>query len=575
VSSGHARTDADLAVPAADTRRRGRRGRTTWTAGPPPRGGVVVTDAATTEPDDGGLRARLADAEAFALVAPEIRALAAGVAAVAASFAVAGGSPAFVVAPVSAVVVALTPDAVVSASILYLGDAGHLLGLAASLAATVLLLGAAARPGVRVAARRSVAGGGLLAGVVVGAVAWLLTTAPLAAAATGAGAALVAVAPHAVPGGEVDRTERRAVLAAVGTALGTGLVGGVLGSRGDAASGVATGGAGGGTGADVAADPAVESLLSEAADRSLDVDGLEPLVSEEFYNVDIAQFDPQVDTDAWSLSVTGNVEEELTYDYDDVTGRAARNRFVSLRCVGENLNGRKLDTALWTGTPIWDLVEPAGPAEDCCVRLRAEDDYYQVFPLEALKRGFLAYGMNGEALPRAHGAPARVLVPGHWGEINVKWLTEIEVLDEAVDGYWEERGWHGTGPVNTVAKLWVTNHLDDGRVEVAGHAYAGTRGVERVEVSTDGGDSWVEATLSDPPPLADDEPPATPGDGTDELAAPGRDVWRQWVHRYDPPEGAHEVVVRAVDGTGTLQPAERSDSFPSGATGWVSKTVQP
>jgi len=162
--------------------------------------------------------------------------------------------------------------------------------------------------------------------------------------------------------------------------------------------------------------------------------------------------------------------------------------------------------------------------------------------------------MNGDQLPRGHGFPARALIPGHWGEINVKWITEIEILEEEVEGYWEERGWHGTGPVNTVAKLHAVNHLDDGRIEVAGHAYAGNRGIERVEVSTDGGDTWSEATLSE------------------EL--PGDDVWRQWAYRYER-EDAHEVVVRAVDGTGTLQAEERSDAFPSGPTGWVSEEVEP
>jgi len=189
--------------------------------------------------------------------------------------------------------------------------------------------------------------------------------------------------------------------------------------------------------------------------------------------------------------------------------------------------------------------------------LRAVDGYFEGFPLSALERGFLAYGMNGEPLPKARGHPVRALVPGHWGEINVKWLTEIEVLDEPVKGYWEKRGWHGTGPVNTVAKLWAVNHLDDGRIQVGGYAYAGVRGIQRVEVSTDGGETWDRAALSEP--LRDE------------------DVWRQWKYEWRPSADAYEVVVRAVDGTGTRQPqgdwAEQKP-FPSGAVGWVSKTVE-
>jgi len=121
-----------------------------------------------------------------------------------------------------------------------------------------------------------------------------------------------------------------------------------------------------------------------------------------------------------------------------------------------------------------------------------------------------------------------------------------------MDGYWEQRGWHGTGPVNTVAKLWSTTTLDSGAIELAGHAYAGTRGIDRVEVSTDGGSTWRHAELSE--------------------RLPGDDVWRQWRHEFDP-DGSHEVVVRAIDGEGTVQPEARSDAYPSGATGWVRQTV--
>ena len=89
---------------------------------------------------------------------------------------------------------------------------------------------------------------------------------------------------------------------------------------------------------------------------------------------------------------------------------------------------------------------------------------------------------------------------------------------------------------------------------VGGHADAGTRGIERVEVSTDGGTSWTDATLSE------------------SLAS--TDVWRQWEHTYEA-SGRHEVVVRAIDGEGNLQPEDRKQAFPSGATGWVRRTVEP
>jgi hypothetical protein len=183
--------------------------------------------------------------------------------------------------------------------------------------------------------------------------------------------------------------------------------------------------------------------------------------------------------------------------------------------------------------------------------LRSVDGFYEEFPIEALRGGMLAYGMNGETLPLAHGYPVRALVPGHWGEVNVKWLDEVEILNEEATGYWEERGWQGTGPVETVAKLHYTADGDSNHV--AGHAYAGLRGISAVEVSTDGGDSWVEAELSDP--------------------LPGEDAWRQWRHEIESP-GTYDVVVRAIDGNGDLQVREESGPVPSGATGWVRETVE-
>ncbi|WP_284014602.1 molybdopterin-dependent oxidoreductase [Halobaculum litoreum] len=369
-----------------------------------------------------------------------------------------------------------------------------------------------------------------------------------AASAVGAtvGAAVpLGVAALAARTSEPTTAGRRTALGSIAAAVGLALAGGVLGSRRTVSAGDGT--------ASVPADSEVGRLLATARDRSLDVDGIEPLVSERFYEVDINQVDPDPDRDEWTLSVTGAVENPGEYSYEDVTSMPAEHRFNTLRCVGESLNGMKMDNALWTGTPLTRILEDAGLQGDY-VMLRAADGFYEEFSVAALRNGFLAWGMNGADLPRGHGAPVRALIPGHWGEINVKWLTEIEILDEEMEGYWEERGWHGTGPVNTVAKLHAVNRLGDGRIEVGGHAYAGTRGVDRVEVSVDGGDTWTDAELSEP--------------------LPGDDVWRQWVHRYDSPGAEHEVVVRATDGTGTLQPADERSAFPNGPSGWVSRTVR-
>jgi DMSO/TMAO reductase YedYZ molybdopterin-dependent catalytic subunit len=78
-----------------------------------------------------------------------------------------------------------------------------------------------------------------------------------------------------------------------------------------------------------------------------------------------------------------------------------------------------MDSAVWTGVPIIDLIEDADPNGDY-VMLRADDGFYEEFSVDALRDGFLAYDMNNQNLSTSHGYPVRALIPGHWGEINVK-----------------------------------------------------------------------------------------------------------------------------------------------------------
>jgi DMSO/TMAO reductase YedYZ molybdopterin-dependent catalytic subunit len=521
-------------------------------------------------------------------------ALAAGLAGVLSSYLAAGLTPSFVVSPVSAALVRVLPDPVVrfaittltglgrSVGIDHLGATANLL-LAAGL--VTALLGGAAAVGVAVAGRaidgtgRRPGAGVVLGGALVATVGLVLTNAPVPSLAAGAGAgAVLAVAAAGGLGWSSART---------GAGAGTGTVTAGPAGRRRVLGGLAAlfgGGVAATTaltaeeGASTAELPdlpidggTTAALLDDAAALDLGVDGLEGLVSgDDFYTVDINNADPDLDAGDWSLSVSGAVANAVDLDYADLLDREVVHRFVTLRCVSDPLNGRKMDTDLWSGVPVGSLLSEADPQGEYVV-LRAADGYYEEFPLSAFEGGLLAHAKGGERLPRKHGYPVRTLVPGHWGEVNVKWLTGIEIHEEPITGFWEKKGWHGTGPVRTVAKLHEVSR-GDGTTTVAGHAYAGTRGVERVEVSTDGGDSWAEATLSERMPAGSDRPDA---DGA-------ADAWRQWSYEYDAPDGRHEVVVRAVDGTGTVQPegdGEPPDGdrkpFPSGAVGWVSKSVEP
>jgi len=211
--------------------------------------------------------------------------------------------------------------------------------------------------------------------------------------------------------------------------------------------------------------------------------------------------------------------------------------------------------ARWRGVRLTDLLERAGvqPAANQIVG-RSVDGWTGGFPTEAALDGrepLVAVAMNGEPLPRDHGFPARLVVPGLFGYVSAtKWLAEIELTSlDAFDGYWVPRGWSKLAPVNTQSRIDVPQfgaRLPAGGQPVAGVAWAPTRGISAVEVSVDDG-PWQQARLSQPL---------------------NEDTWRQWVYDWDAAPGRHEIRARATDGTGEVQTAEEVAPRPDGATGY-------
>ena len=108
----------------------------------------------------------------------------------------------------------------------------------------------------------------------------------------------------------------------------------------------------------------------------------------------------------------------------------------------------------------------------------------------------LAYKMNDAVLPTEHGFPLRAIVPGNYGMHNAKWITEIEVVDQVYLGYWQQRGWANDARIKTTSIIYYpsSNAQINGPVPIAGVAFAGDRGISKVEVSLDGGNTWNEAT---------------------------------------------------------------------------------
>jgi len=226
---------------------------------------------------------------------------------------------------------------------------------------------------------------------------------------------------------------------------------------------------------------------------------------------------------------------------------------VTLQCISNLVGGDLVGTAKWTGVPLAQVLERAGGAGEGAVRVvfHAVGGYTDSLPMaKALEpTTVVAYGMNGRSLPRAHGFPARIVAPGIYGMKNVKWLERIEVVDYDYEGYWQRSdGWDNVAEIKTASRIDVPAELTAGSGVVAGVAWAGDRGIRRVEVSLDGGASWTPAILHR------------------ELA---RAAWRQW--RLPLPagiSGRHRLKVRAVDGHGDLQTASPAPPHPSGASGY-------
>jgi hypothetical protein len=161
----------------------------------------------------------------------------------------------------------------------------------------------------------------------------------------------------------------------------------------------------------------------------------------------------------------------------------------------------------------------------------------------------LVYEMNGAPLTQKHGYPARLLVPGIYGMKNCKWITQVELVNYDYKGYWESQGWSDTALYQTLSRIDYpdTNRIPAQPIYIGGVAFAGDRGIKRVEVSTDGGKSWADAQLR--PPM-------------------GKYTWTLWTYPWLPKQGTFTLQVRATDGKGQVQTAERADTFPDGATGY-------
>jgi DMSO/TMAO reductase YedYZ molybdopterin-dependent catalytic subunit len=285
-----------------------------------------------------------------------------------------------------------------------------------------------------------------------------------------------------------------------------------------------------------------------------------------FYRVDINPVPPTVDVNSWRLVVKGLVNNPLTITYEQLKAIPSVPQIATLECISNKIANDFIGTAIWNGIKLKGLLDEAGvkPSAKYIV-FRCADGYDVGIPLE---RGFqegsiLAHGMNGETLNAKHGFPVRAIIPGLYGMMNPKWITEIELIDRVYEGYWQKKGWANNARYNTHSYIVIPgnapirgifrnlgsiNTVVGEQIPIAGVAFAVDRGISRIQVSTDGGVTWKDAKIKNPlSPYS----------------------WVIWTTELDIiNKRNYKIVVRATDNAGKIQTGEVREPFPNGATGY-------
>jgi DMSO/TMAO reductase YedYZ molybdopterin-dependent catalytic subunit len=273
-----------------------------------------------------------------------------------------------------------------------------------------------------------------------------------------------------------------------------------------------------------------------------------------FYRVDTRLTLPIVDLDDWTLTIDGDVENELTFTYEDLLKMPMIERDITLTCVSNDVGGPYVGGARWLGVPLSDLLDRAKVGSRADQIFSTDVDGMTIStPLEmavAEKDAMLAIGMNGEPLPQEHGFPARMVIPGLYGFISAtKWITRMTLTTyDEKKAYWTGRGWATDAPIKIASRIDTPQSfstIEGGDTFIGGVAWAQTRGIGKVEVQVDGG-AWQEAELG--PEV-------------------GVDYWRQWYLPWTAEPGDHDLSVRATDLDGEVQTDAKAAPFPNGSSG--------
>jgi sulfite dehydrogenase (cytochrome) subunit A len=295
---------------------------------------------------------------------------------------------------------------------------------------------------------------------------------------------------------------------------------------------------------------------------------------------------PKVDAKAWRLAVGGDAAgKRVEYDLATLRKEFAAVELVAVCQCSGNRRGMfaphvqgvewgvgAMGNARWKGIRLRDVLDKAGVGKDAIeVAFNGADgpamattaDFIKSIPIDRAldENTLIAFEMNGQPLPHWNGFPARLIVPGWTGTYWVKHLTDVDVRKQPQGGFWMNPAYRipagkfpgvarfptqetpANQPITDIVVNSLVTSIHDGQrvhpgqvVDVAGIAWDGGHGIRDVEVSTDGGRSWVLAQL-----------------GHDL----GRFSFRGFRHTFKPHEaGTAVVMVRAFNNHGDTQVSE-------------------
>jgi DMSO/TMAO reductase YedYZ molybdopterin-dependent catalytic subunit len=317
---------------------------------------------------------------------------------------------------------------------------------------------------------------------------------------------------------------------------------------------------------EAAATPSVEmASLSNANDPVVPAPGTRPEVTalEDHYRIDIATTPPRVEAEGYTLPFTtaltsdGSVQTLTELTLDDIQNNYdIVEAFITMSCISNNVGGDLISTIKWTGVSMQQVLAGIDvPADATHIRITSADGFDEIVALDLInsdERVMLAYAWEDQPLTVEHGFPLRIHIPDRYGMKQPKWITGMEFVADDLDGYWVRRGWdkqalaRATSVIDTVAtENMITDEDGHNLIPIGGIAWAGARGISRVEVSVDDGE-WREAQLR--APISDR-------------------TWQIWRYDWAFEEGTHKISVRCFETDGTPQIDQIRPVFPSGATG--------